>query len=129
MNLAILFTAATSVFGLPQGLLDAVCYVESNHQIRALHKDDGNTDSLGVCQVKLSTARMLGFKGAERQLMDPSTNISFAAKYLAYQISRYSNVIEAVGAYNTGSYRISEDGTAVNRSYIRKVFKEWQRKK
>ena len=125
MNLAILFTSATAVFGLPPGLLDAVCYVESKHQIHAFHKDDGHANSVGICQVKLATARMLGFKGTETELMEPGTNINFAAKYLAHQYDRYGTAWESVCAYNTGSYRMAQDGLAVNREYGKKVFKVW----
>ncbi len=129
MNLAILFTAATVAFSLPSGLLEAICYVESNYEIKAVHRDDGDGNSLGVCQIKLHTARMMGFTGNEAQLMKPSINIHYSAKYLAYQFHRYDSSIEAVGAYNTGSYKISQDGLAVNRLYIKKVFKQWQKKK
>lgn len=129
MTLAILFTTATAVFSLPPDLLAAVCYVESTHNPYAINRDDGTANSVGICQVKLATAKMLGFRGNERQLMDPATNINFAAKYLAYQFRRYESPIEAVGAYNMGSYKIASDGLAVNRLYIKKVFRQWQKKK
>jgi soluble lytic murein transglycosylase-like protein len=130
MNLAILFTTATAAFGLPPGLLTATCYVESHHNIRAIHKDDGNGNSLGVCQIKLPTAKMLGFRGKELELMNPSTNVKYAAKYLAYQLRRYeSDPVKAICAYNSGSYRENALNQPVNLVYLNRVIKAWLKKK
>ena len=129
MNLALLFIAATHTFVLPPGLLSALCYVESNHQIHVLHKDDGNSNSLGVCQIKLPTAQMLGFKGSEADLMKPQVNIRYAAKYLARQLDRYdSDPRKAVAAYNTGTYK-EVNGSPINQVYVGKVFTAWLKKK
>lgn len=102
--LSILFTTTSAQFNLPPNLLSSLCYVESNHNIKAVHKDDGTTNSVGVCQVKLKTAKWLGFKGTESQLMDPKTNIYYSAKYLSLQLRRYhNNTTKAVIAYNIGN--------------------------
>jgi soluble lytic murein transglycosylase-like protein len=62
-----------------------------------------------VCQVKLGTARLMGFKGKEQQLIDPKTNINYAAKYLAYQLKRYKgDYKKAIVSYNRGSYNKDE---------------------
>ena len=67
--------------------------------------------------VKLATARAMGFKGTEKQLSSPDTNIEYAAKYLAYQLKRYNgNYEKAIVSYNRGSY--SNEG---KRSYSGKV--------
>lgn len=118
--LAIMFLNATKAFDLPPKLLDSMCYVESRHDINAIHEDDGGTDSLGVCQVKLSTAQWLGFTGDAQDLMDPETNIFYAAKYLSYQHRRYRNVERALVAYNKGNAKNLQSS-----EYSAKVIKQW----
>jgi len=120
--LAWLFITNSTAYGLPDGLLSSLCYVESKHKISAIHKDDGGADSLGVCQVKLATARSLGFKGTAKQLMNPKMNIKYSAMYLNYQVKRYhGNITKAVIAYNRGNAR----GLTTSK-YARKVYKQWR---
>lgn len=100
----ILFILASQQFNLPRGLLSSVCYVESKHDITAYHPNDGQGNSVGICQIKISSARLVGFKGSEKELMKPEVNIYYAAAYLAHQRSRYrGNLQKAVISYNMGS--------------------------
>jgi soluble lytic murein transglycosylase-like protein len=123
--LALAFLSASHAYGLPDGLLNSLCLVESGHKINAVHQDDGYGNSLGVCQLKLSTAKLLGFRGTEKQLMSPSLNVKYAAKFLAKQIHRYhGNLYRAVAAYNRG--KSTGDG---HNAYSRKVFKAWRAQK
>jgi soluble lytic murein transglycosylase-like protein len=125
--LALLFTATSVLFDLPEGLLSAVCYVESSHRVAAMHLDDGGSNSVGVCQVKLTTAKMLGFRGTEKGLRVPEANVLIAAQYLRSQLDRYDgDVGKAVGAYNAGTYRLGRDGRPINRRYIHKVMRAWR---
>lgn len=129
MNVAILFLAATQTFNLPPGLQSAVCYVESHHDPRAMHIDDGGSASIGICEVKLSTARLLGFKGSETELKAPKTNIYYSASYLSYQLRRYhGDVHKAVAAYNAGTWRMSTINAhmAINEKYVQKVLSAWE---
>lgn len=120
--LMLIFSTATQIMELPTGLLESVCYVESTHNIRALHINDGGTDSYGVCQVKYETARWLGYRGSANQLMDPSINIFYAAKLLKKQILRYNgNIEKAVIAYNRGNAR-----NLTQTRYSKKVLTEWR---
>jgi soluble lytic murein transglycosylase-like protein len=120
--LAALFLNVSAEFNLPQGLLESLCFIESSHNIKAIHKDDGNGNSVGICQVKLSTAKWLGFTGTEKDLMVPATNIYYAGKYLSKQRTRYSGSIDkAVIAYNIG-----HAGNLTNTIYSAKVFKQWR---
>lgn len=103
-TLAVLFLSVSFQFNLPTDLLSSVCYMESHHNVNAIHHNDGGTDSYGVCQIKLETAQWLGFQGSAKELMLPSTNIVYAAKYLSYQLKRHdNNVTLAVISYNQGS--------------------------
>lgn len=121
MNLVYLFAAISSHYELPAGLLESICYVESEHKISIVNQHDGGSKSLGLCQVKINTARMLGFKGTEKELMLPVTNITYAALYLKKQLNRYNNVItKGVSAYNAGRYK------TCNRKYVETVMKVWR---
>lgn len=125
LELALLFASATQTFNLPPKLLDSLCFVESSHRVFIVHKDDGKQNSMGICQVQLPTARMLGYKGTERGLLDPATNIHYAAKYLRKQLDRYGqNLDKAIASYNAGSYRLRQ-GHVVNQTYIKRVRKTW----
>lgn len=123
-----MFIAATTANDLPEGLLSSLCYVESRHRVEAVHQDDGSSSSLGVCQIKLNTARLLGFKGTETDLLKTGVNIKYAAKYLGKQYRRYDgDVIKAVAAYNAGSYR-HKNGMPINNQYVKKVLTLWLKK-
>lgn len=100
-----LFKQAASQEGISAPLLSALCWVESSHRsvIRIL---DGSSPSIGVCQVKLRTARSVGFTGTAKELLKPEINIFIAAKYLHYQLERYNqNWKMAVTAYNRGKFK------------------------
>lgn len=112
----------TLKFSLPEGLLASLCYVESTHKVTAIHHDDGGEDSLGICQVKLNTARYLGFKGTREQLMQPKNNIYYSAKYLAKQIKRYNSTSKGIIAYNRGNAK-----NLTTTKYLAKVTKTWRK--
>lgn len=66
-------------YGLPPAIADAVMAVESRYNSAAVGADG----EIGLMQVMLPTARMLGFAGTEAELAVPSTNIHYGVKYLA----------------------------------------------
>ncbi len=117
-----LFLSTTIQLHLPPNLLKALCYVETKHTITAIHIRDGNSDSLGICQIKLETAKSLGYKGTATQLMEPKTNIYYAGLYLKHQLERYKgNTTKAVIAYNQG-----HAGALTSSKYQIKVYKQWR---
>lgn len=119
LALTLLFSQHTKEFKLPANLLSSICYVESHYNPNALHKDDGDSNSVGLCQVKLKTAKWLGFKGNEKQLLKPEINAYYAAKYLQYLLKRYhGNITKAIIAYNRGNA-----GTLTRTSYSDKVYR------
>ncbi len=122
MSITTLFLLASIQYELPIGLLDSLCYVESHHDVAAIHHHDGNGDSIGICQIKLSSAKLVGFKGAEKDLFNPKINIKYAAAYLQHQRQRYSGDLEkSVIAYNFGSAK-----QLTTSNYQRKVFNKWR---
>jgi soluble lytic murein transglycosylase-like protein len=103
---------------VPMPLLAGICEAESNFRPGVIHYEDGQGDSIGLCQIKLKTARWMGYKGNVKGLLDARTNLKYAAKYLRYQLSRYAdNTLRACVAYNNGRYQPGR-----SKRYCRKVF-------
>lgn len=125
--LLLLFVNISQTLSLPPGLLSSICYVESRHDIKAYRQFDGGSESVGICQVKLSTAQYLGFTGTVKELSYPVVNIYYAGKYLKNRISIYKgDVIKGISAYNSGSCRINKEGKIRNFQYVEKVLRRWQ---
>ncbi len=121
-TLTALFITISLQTGLKPGLLSSLCYVESKHKVTAIAYNDGKTHSYGVCQIKITSAQQMGFKGSEKDLMKPENNIKYAALFLKYQINRYDgNIARGVTAYNKG--RSTGDGNSV---YYKKVMNQWR---
>lgn len=125
---AIIAKAAT-LTGAPEKLIHSICWVESAGQLDAFNPSDGNgTPSFGLCQMKESTARMLGYAGVAEGLFDPLTNATFAGLYLNTLIARYhGNWKYAIAAYNSGSVRLNKTGEVRNIHYVTKVLKEMKK--
>ena len=70
---------------IPASLLDAVVRVESRY-----NPNVKNRGAIGLMQIKLATARGIGFSGDAAALSRPETNLQWGAKYLAraYHLSR-----------------------------------------
>jgi hypothetical protein len=67
-----------SANGVPEALVRRVIVRESRYNPRAVSK--GN---YGMMQIKLATARGLGYTGTAQGLLDANTNLTYAVKYLA----------------------------------------------
>ncbi len=65
-------------YGVPVGLAKAVVKIESGYRPNLR----GKAGEIGLMQVKLSTARGLGYKGSAKGLYNPATNIRYGMKYL-----------------------------------------------
>jgi len=125
-TLALIFAATSQAYSLPPGLLSSICFIESRHEPKTLVENDKGSPSFGICQIKEATARGLGFKGTKTQLLQPKTNIIYAAKYLRHQLDRYHfDIIKAVAAYNAGSHRADTHGQPKNKHYVQKVLLAW----
>ncbi|MCX2697803.1 lytic transglycosylase domain-containing protein [Ochrobactrum chromiisoli] len=68
-----------ATYGVPSSLAHAVVRHESNFQPNVR----GKAGEIGLMQIKLSTARSLGYSGSAKGLYEPSTNIQYGMKYLA----------------------------------------------
>ena len=98
-----ILVAAALLNGLPPDIFVAMCEVESGLNAKVIHKNDGRGSSLGVCQVKFGTARMVGYHGRSVELLQPRVNAQVASLYLSHQLTRYKgNLTAALIAYNAG---------------------------
>jgi soluble lytic murein transglycosylase-like protein len=64
---------------VPEVLVHRVIVRESKYQARLL----GRGGAIGLMQIKLATARGLGYTGTAEGLRDPETNLRYGVKYLA----------------------------------------------
>ncbi len=64
--------------GVPEHLIRRVIKIESRGNASAVHA--GN---YGLMQIRLGTARGVGYSGDAHGLLDPDTNLTYAVKYLA----------------------------------------------
>jgi hypothetical protein len=86
--------------GVPAELVHRVIVRESRYNPRAVSK--GN---YGMMQIRLQTARGMGYTGTAQGLLDPNTNLQYAVKYLAgaYKVAG-GNQARAVSLYASGYY-------------------------
>jgi soluble lytic murein transglycosylase-like protein len=90
-----------SANGLPEALVHRVIVRESRYQPRLI----GRGGTIGLMQIKLATARGLGYSGDAEGLRDPNTNLTYGVKYLAgaYRAAN-GNHDRAVHYYASGYY-------------------------
>jgi soluble lytic murein transglycosylase-like protein len=66
-------------YGVPVNLAKAVVKIESGFRPNIR----GKAGEIGLMQVKLSTARGMGYKGSAKGLYNPDTNVRYGMMYLA----------------------------------------------
>ena len=92
--------SAASAAGIPVSLVERVIKRESGGNPRAVSQ--GN---YGLMQIRLGTARAMGYSGSAEGLLDAQTNMTYAVKYLAgaYRAAG-GNESRAVAFYASGYY-------------------------
>jgi len=92
--------AQASLNGVPVSLVERVIRRESGGNPRAQ-----NRGNYGLMQIRLGTARAMGFSGSAAELLDPQTNMTYAVRYLAgaYRAAN-GNESRAVALYARGYY-------------------------
>jgi soluble lytic murein transglycosylase-like protein len=91
--------------GLPFALVHRVIMRESRYNAGLV----GRGGTIGLMQIKLATARGLGYAGTAEGLRDPDTNLAYAVKYLAgaYHAAG-GNHDRAVHYYAAGYYYVAK---------------------
>jgi soluble lytic murein transglycosylase-like protein len=105
-------------YGVPVSLAHAVIRVESNYKAKAR----GRAGEIGLMQLKLQTARGLGYRGSAKGLYHPATNIRYGMAYLgqARKLGGRS-VCGTILKYNAGHY--AKRMNPVSAKYCSKVKK------
>jgi soluble lytic murein transglycosylase-like protein len=69
----------SKTYDVPEALVHRVIVRESKYHPHLI----GRGGTIGLMQIKLGTARSLGFTGTAEELRDPDTNLIYGIKYLA----------------------------------------------
>ena len=90
---------------VPEALVHRVILRESRYQPRLV----GRGGCIGLMQIKLATARGLGYSGDAEGLRDPETNLTYGVKYLAgaYRAANGDHD-RAMHLYASGYYGIAK---------------------
>jgi soluble lytic murein transglycosylase-like protein len=99
-NLDALVAQHAAANNVPVALVRRIIKRESGGNARAVHA--GN---YGLMQIRLGTARAMGYRGSAAGLLDADTNMTYAVKYLAgaYRAAG-GNMDRAVHYYAAGYY-------------------------
>ena len=87
--------------GVPAVLVHRIIVRESRYQPQLI----GRGGTIGLMQIKLATARGLGYAGDAQGLRDPDTNLAYGTKYLAgaYRAAN-GDLARAMHYYASGYY-------------------------
>ena len=86
--------------GVPEALVHRVIVRESRYQPHLI----GRGGTIGMMQIKLATARGVGYTGTAEGLRDPNTNLTYAVKYLAGAYRAANGDSNRAVAYYAGGY-------------------------
>jgi soluble lytic murein transglycosylase-like protein len=100
-----LVAAHASANGVPAALVHRVIVRESRYQPKLI----GRGGTIGLMQIKLATARGLGYSGDAEGLRDPDTNLAYGVKYLAgaYRAANGDHA-RAIHLYAAGYYEVAQ---------------------
>src|SRR6195952_3096162 len=93
-------------YDVPEALVHRVIVCESKYQPHLI----GHGGTIGLMQIKLGTARSLGFTGTAEELRDPDTNLMYGIKYLAgaYRAANGDHR-RSIRYYATGYYYVAKE--------------------
>ncbi|HEY8333643.1 MAG TPA: lytic transglycosylase domain-containing protein [Tardiphaga sp.] len=86
--------------GIPESLVHRVIVRESKYNASLI----GRGGTIGLMQIKLATARGLGYTGTAEGLRDPATNLTYAVKYLAGAFRAAGGDLNRAVSYYAGGY-------------------------
>ena len=95
-----LVTKHADMYALPHDLVHRVIKRESRYNPLAV-----NNGNYGLMQIRLGTARAMGYVGGADGLLDPDTNMTYGVKYLAgaYRAAG-CDPVRAMRLYSSGYY-------------------------
>ena len=86
--------------GVPPELVHRIIVRESRYRPSLV----GRGGTIGLMQIKLATARGLGYTGTAEGLRDPNTNLTYAVKYLAGAYRAANGDHRRAVSYYAGGY-------------------------
>ncbi|MDF3813900.1 MULTISPECIES: lytic transglycosylase domain-containing protein [Rhodopseudomonas] len=112
-----LVAAHAQANGLPESLIHRVIRRESGYRAGLI----GRGGTIGLMQIKLGTARSLGYTGTAEGLRDPVTNLTYAVKYLAGAfLAARGDHDRAVAYYAGGYYYVAKRQRATRHAAVAK---------
>jgi soluble lytic murein transglycosylase-like protein len=87
--------------GIPVELVHRVVVRESRYRASAM----GRGGATGLMQIKLATARSMGYRGSAAGLLDPDTNLTYGVRYLAGAYRAARGHPGRAGGYYASGYR------------------------
>jgi soluble lytic murein transglycosylase-like protein len=116
--------------GLDPALVMAFAEVESDFNPKAIRFEPKfQTYSVGMFQLFYPTAKMLGFKGTIKGLMDPKVNTELALIHIKQCTDRFESVSYIACCYNAGvavKTSVCQNNEGV-KNYIQKILKARKR--
>ena len=108
---------------IPEALVHRVILRESRYQAGLV----GRGGTIGLMQIKLATARGLGYSGTAEGLRDPDTNLTYAVKYLAgaYRAANGDHH-RAMAYYASGYYGVAKRQRLAHGSHPEPAFARTQ---
>lgn len=105
------FDKWSTAYGIDQGLLEALLWVESGWRADAT----GASGSLGIGQLGPDTIEFIEQRllGLDLDPLDASDGIQMAARFLRYLLDRTDNDRTALAAWNQGLHSVSTSGISV----------------
>ncbi|WP_051335323.1 lytic transglycosylase domain-containing protein [Methylocapsa acidiphila] len=73
-----LIARQAEIHGVPESFVHRIVKRESRYNPRVVHQH-----CFGLMQIKIATAREMGYKGEAKGLLDPKINLTYAVPYLA----------------------------------------------
>jgi LysM repeat protein len=106
--LAPIFARWADVYNVPQDLLEAIAWKESDWTPGAL----GTAGHLGIMQLSPATVELIegGLLGRDMDPFDADNGIQMGARYLRYLLDRTAGEREAVAAWRQGLDSVRTDG-------------------
>ena len=113
-SLSPLFEHWAAIYSVPQGLLEALAWKESNWRPDAV----GPAGHLGIAQLSPETVSFVeaNLLGAKTDPLDPSDGIRLEARYLRYLTDRTNGERQALEAWNQGLHDLLANGASVSGS-------------
>ena len=115
-------------------LVLAIAEIESSRDSKVVSRQDPRNFHYGLMQLKPSTARMVGFRGQTKDLLQWKTNLKYGVVYLDQKLKKYRSKEAAAAAYNAGAaFPCKKEhvkcnlGEFVNQRYVKLVMQRYRK--